>query len=67
MFAANLSPFFRSTLKITFHFIDRVMQHDIFTGHFHREICKMLLYTIALEREVEKVCQSSQFWLNGLA
>lgn len=69
MFATYLLPFFRSTLKIIFHLRNGSTQRDIFTGHFHREICKGLLYTIALEREreVEKVCQYSQFWLNGLA
>lgn len=72
-FAAYLSPFFKSTLKIIFHLINGITQHDIFTSRFHREICKGLLYTMALERErerdreVEKVCQYSQFWLNGSA
>lgn len=68
--AAYLPPFCRSTLKIIFHSIKGIRQHGIFTGRFHSEICKGLLYTIAPEREgagAEKVCQYSQFGLNGSA
>lgn len=43
-----LLPFFWSTLKIIFHLINGVIQHDIFTGHFHGASCKVWLYTMTL-------------------